>query len=465
MQSSESFLQKGNSLPHAKDAEQCFLGALLVSFAAFEKIEDLLQQDDFYFIEHKIIYTAILDLVNKDSGVDIYLITKELESKNKLEEVGGYEYLAQIADITPSAINIKTYGNLIKQKAIQRDVTLAGQKISMLVNQEEKISADELITSAENIIFDIAQKRLQANSDGPIAINPILKDTIAKMKELSELDLGAITGISSGFLELDKRTSGFQSGDLVVIAARPSMGKTTFAMNICENVANKEEKPVLVFSLEMPREQIVMRMLASLSPIDQTKVRTGQLKNDDWGKLGITLTNLKNNCKLFIDDSSSLNQNDIRTRARKIAKSEGGLSMIMIDYLQLMNSSSKTDNRTQEISEITRALKAIAKELKIPVIVLSQLNRSLEGRADKRPINSDLRESGAIEQDADLIMFLYRDEVYYEDSEDKGVAEIIIGKQRNGPIGTLRVNFEGQYSRFKDQTEDVNKDEYEQMDI
>lgn len=269
-----------------------------------------------------------------------------------------------------------------------------------------------------------------------------------KIEELYNNPHNGVTGVSSGFNDLDRMTAGFQSGDLIIVAARPSMGKTTFAMNLCEQAALHEDKPVLIFSLEMPSEQIMMRMLASLGRVDQTKIRTGQLDDDDWARVSSTMGIMLEQGKMYIDDGSGLTPTEVRSRARRIAREYGGLSMIMIDYLQLMQVPALSDNRTLEIAEISRSLKALAKELEIPVIALSQLNRSLEQRADKRPVNSDLRESGSIEQDADLIMFIYRDEVYNDDSEDKGTAEIIIGKQRNGPIGRVRLTFQGQFSRF-----------------
>ena len=269
-----------------------------------------------------------------------------------------------------------------------------------------------------------------------------------------------VTGVTTGFTDLDKKTSGLQPSDLIIVAARPSMGKTTFAMNLVENAMMSEEKPVLVFSLEMPSEQIMMRMLASLSRVDQTKIRTAQLDDEDWARISNTMAMLKDKDRLFVDDSSGLTPMDVRSRARKLARERGGISLIMIDYLQLMRVPSLSDNRTLEIAEISRSLKALAKELEVPVVALSQLNRSLEQRADKRPVNSDLRESGSIEQDADLIMFIYRDEVYHENSEEKGVAEIIIGKQRNGPIGTSRLTFQGQFSRFDNYAGPAMPDEY-----
>ncbi|MEE6115456.1 replicative DNA helicase, partial [Avibacterium paragallinarum] len=307
----------------------------------------------------------------------------------------------------------------------------------------------DILDEAEREVFAIAEKRTTSN-EGPQNIIEILGKTIDKIETLSQSAThNGVTGVTTGFIDLDKKTAGLQPSDLIIVAARPSMGKTTFAMNLCENAALASDKPVLVFSLEMPAEQIMMRSLASLSRVDQTKIRTGQgLDDEDWSKIGSTLGIFKQKPNLYIDDSSGLTPTELRSRARRVYRENGGLSLIMVDYLQLMRAPAFSDNRTLEIAEISRSLKALAKELEVPVIALSQLNRTLENRADKRPVNSDLRESGSIEQDADLIMFIYRDEVYNDNSEDKGIAEIIIGKQRNGPIGRVRLKFQGQYSRF-----------------
>ena len=306
-----------------------------------------------------------------------------------------------------------------------------------------------VLDEAEREVFAIAEKR-SSSTEGPQNVLSVLESTIARIETLGKLENhNGVTGVTTGFVELDKKTAGLQPSDLIIVAARPSMGKTTFAMNLCENAAMASDKPVLVFSLEMPAEQIMMRMIASLARVDQTKIRTGQnLEEAEWSKIASVFGMFKQKNNLYIDDSSGLTPTELRSRARRVYRENGGLSMIMVDYLQLMRAPAFSDNRTLEIAEISRSLKALAKELEVPVIALSQLNRTLEQRADKRPVNSDLRESGSIEQDADLIMFIYRDEVYNENSEDKGVAEIIIGKQRNGPIGRVRLAFNGQFSRF-----------------
>ena len=306
-----------------------------------------------------------------------------------------------------------------------------------------------VLDEAEREVFAIAEKR-SSSTEGPQNVISVLESTIARIDTLSKLENhSGVTGVTTGFIDLDKKTAGLQPSDLIIVAARPSMGKTTFAMNLCENAAMASDKPVLVFSLEMPAEQIMMRMIASLARVDQTKIRTGQnLDETEWSKIASVFGMFKQKNNLYIDDSSGLTPTELRSRARRVYRENGGLSMIMVDYLQLMRAPAFSDNRTLEIAEISRSLKALAKELEVPVVALSQLNRTLEQRADKRPVNSDLRESGSIEQDADLIMFIYRDEVYNDNSEDKGVAEIIIGKQRNGPIGRVRLAFNGQFSRF-----------------
>jgi len=316
-----------------------------------------------------------------------------------------------------------------------------------------------LLDFAESKVFKIAEQRTK-NNEGPQSIHSILEKTVDKIEELYQSPQDGVTGVSTGYADLDKMTTGLQPSDLIIVAARPSMGKTTFAMNLAEHAAMTQDKPVLIYSLEMPSEQIMMRMLASLGRINQTKVRTGQLDDDDWARLSSTMGLLMEKGKMYVDDASGLTPTDVRSRARRIARDHGGISMIMVDYLQLMRVPSLADNRTLEIAEISRSLKALAKELKCPVVALSQLNRTLEQRADKRPINSDLRESGSIEQDADLIMFIYRDEVYNEDSTDKGIAEIIIGKQRNGPIGKVRLTFQGQFSRFDNYAGPAVDDDY-----
>lgn len=333
------------------------------------------------------------------------------------------------------------------ERAVVRNLIGVANEIADAGYDPQGRTSGDLVDLAESKVFAIAEERGSEN-EGPQNVENILEKTLERIEVLYQTPQDGVTGVSTGFNDLNKKTAGLQPSDLVIVAARPSMGKTTFAMNLCENAAMDSDKPVLIFSLEMPSEQIMMRMLASLSRVDQTKIRTGQLDDEDWARISSTMGILMQKKNMFIDDSSGLTPTELRSRARRVARDNGGLSLIMVDYLQLMRVPGMQDNRTLEISEISRSLKALAKELQVPVVALSQLNRSLEQRADKRPINSDLRESGAIEQDADLIMFIYRDEVYHPDSTMKGTAEIIIGKQRNGPIGSVRLTFQGQFSRF-----------------
>ncbi|MCE9677584.1 replicative DNA helicase [Shewanella sp. AS1] len=433
--------------PHSIEAEQSVLGGLMLDSNAWDRVAEAVVKEDFYSRSHKMIFTAMEALVAAGQPIDLVTVSEQLELEDCLEDAGGFAYLGEIAKNTPSAGNILSYAAIVRERAVVREMIKVANEIADAGFNPEGRNSGELLDLAESKVFKIAEQRANAN-EGPEGIKTILEKTVDKIEQLYNNPHNGVTGVSSGFSDLDKMTAGFQSGDLIIVAARPSMGKTTFAMNLCEQAALNEDKPVLIFSLEMPSEQIMMRMLASLGRVDQTKIRTGQLDDDDWARVSSTMGIMLEQGKMYIDDGSGLTPTEVRSRARRIAREHGGLSMIMIDYLQLMQVPALADNRTLEIAEISRSLKALAKELEIPVIALSQLNRSLEQRADKRPVNSDLRESGSIEQDADLIMFIYRDEVYHDDSEYKGTAEIIIGKQRNGPIGRVRLVFQGQYSRF-----------------
>ncbi len=439
-------IAKLNTPPHSIEAEQAVLGSVIQSVDAWDKIAEILIEEDFYNRAHRIIFAAITRLIAANSATDFVTLKDELASRNQLEDIGGQTYLINLARNTPSSSNVTAYANIVRERAVVRELIGAANDIADVSFNPEGRDSKTLLDLAETKIFEIAEKRTAAN-EGPVGVASALKKTIARIEALSKQNKD-VTGVSTGFTDLDKKTSGLQPSDLIIVAARPSMGKTTFAMNLVENALMLEEKPVLVFSLEMPAEQIMMRMLASLGRINQTAIRTANLEDDHWMKMNDIMTLLHEKNNLYIDDSSGLTPMEVRTRARKLARERGGISMIMVDYLQLMRVPSLSDNRTLEISEISRSLKALAKELECPVVALSQLNRGLEQRSDKRPINSDLRESGAIEQDADLIMFIYRDEVYNENSDRKGVAEIIIGKQRNGPIGTTPLTFQGQFSRF-----------------
>ena len=378
---------------------------------------------------------------------DLLDLAESLERQGQLDSVGGFAYLAELSKNTPSAANISAYADIVRERAVVREMISVANEIAEAGFDPQGRTSEDLLDLAESRVFKIAESR--ANKDeGPKNIADVLDATVARIEQLFQQPHDGVTGVNTGYDDLNKKTAGLQPSDLIIVAARPSMGKTTFAMNLVENAAMLQDKPVLIFSLEMPSEQIMMRSLASLSRVDQTRIRTGQLDDEDWARISGTMGILLEKRNIYIDDSSGLTPTEVRSRARRIAREHGGIGLIMIDYLQLMRVPSLSDNRTLEIAEISRSLKALAKELQVPVVALSQLNRSLEQRADKRPVNSDLRESGSIEQDADLIMFIYRDEVYHENSDLKGIAEIIIGKQRNGPIGTVRLTFNGQWSRF-----------------
>jgi len=433
--------------PHSIEAEQSVLGGLMLDNEAWDRVSEKVVEQDFYLRSHRFIFSAMLRLAESNQPIDLITVSESLEANQQLDDIGGFAYLGEIAKNTPSAANILAYAEIVRERAVVRDMIAVAHDIADAGYDTQGRTSAELLDFAETKVFKIAEQRANAN-EGPEPINNILAKTIDKIDALYRSPQNGITGLSTGYVDLDKMTNGLQPSDLIIVAARPSMGKTTFAMNLAEHAAISSDKPVLIFSLEMPSDQIMMRMLASLGRINQTKVRTGQLEDEDWARLSSAIELLNTKGKMYIDDASGLTPTEVRSRARRVAREHGGLSMIMVDYLQLMTVPGLSENRTLEIAEISRSLKALAKELKVPVVALSQLNRSLEQRADKRPVNSDLRESGSIEQDADLIMFIYRDEVYHEDSQDKGLAEIIIGKQRNGPIGKIRLTFHGHFSRF-----------------
>lgn len=431
--------------PHSIEAEQSVLGGLLLDNEAWDKIADVVNENDFYRHDHALIFQAIYDLTEHGQPYDAITVSDWLTSRNELENVGGLAFIYTLANDTPTAVNIKAYADIVREYSIMRSLAQIGNEISNSAYNSEGRSSRELLDEAERKVFQIAEQGA-GNKEGFQSINTLLTKAVDKVQELFESE-EALTGISSGFTEFDKKTSGLQNSDLIIIAGRPSMGKTTFAMNLAENAAVGTEKSVAVFSMEMPGEQLAMRMMSSLGRIDQHLLRTGQLEEHDWPRLTSSVGML-NNSKLFIDDSPALSPTEIRARTRRL-KREHGLDLIIIDYLQLMQIQGGSENRATEISEISRSLKALAKELNVPVIALSQLNRSVEQRPDKRPVMSDLRESGGIEQDADVILFIYRDEVYNPESPDAGSAEILIRKQRNGPTGMVRLAFLGRYTRFE----------------
>ena len=431
--------------PHSLEAEGSVLGGLMLDEMAWDKISSALTADDFYRGDQRVVFRVMEDLVEKNQPLDIITIAEALDSVNELENVGGIAYISELANNTPTASNILAYAQIVAERAtVRKLISVAHEIADSGFNPDGRDSAT-LIDLAESKVFKIGDDR--PSSGGPQAIRPLLTEAVERIDQLFQTK-GALTGLSTGFRDLDDMTMGFQPGDLIIVAGRPSMGKTSFAMNIAESAVIAGEKPVLVFSMEMPADSLIMRMLSSRGRIDQTKIRSGQLADEDWPRLTSAVT-LLNDKPLFVDDSAALTPNEMRSRARRVAREHGDIGLIVVDYLQLMQVSGGGENRATEISEISRSLKGIAKEFKCPLVALSQLNRSLEQRPDKRPVMSDLRESGAIEQDADVILAIYRDEVYHEDAE-KGIAEAIILKQRNGPIGRKKLAFIGQYTKFED---------------
>ncbi len=437
--------------PHSVEAEQSVLGGLLLDNEALDKIADILHEDDFYRHDHKLIYQHISRLIQLSRPADIVTVAESLESNAELTSIGGLAYLDALAKNTPTAANIRRYAEIVRERSIMRKLVTVGSEIAESAFVPQGRDAQQLLDEAEAKIFKIAEADGNA-TQGFIDIKELLGPVVNRIEELYQReDQSHVTGIATGFDDLDERTSGLQPGDLIIVAGRPSMGKTAFSLNIAEHIALEIKKPVAVFSMEMAAIQLATRMVGSVGRLDQHKMRNGKLDEEDWPRLTMALGKL-NEAPLYIDEGAGLNAFELRARARRLQKScKQNLGLIVVDYLQLMsaNGGRATENRATEISEISRSLKSLAKELNVPVIALSQLNRSVEQRPDKRPVMSDLRESGAIEQDADLILFIYRDEVYNPDSEDKGTAEIIIGKQRNGPIGRVRLTFLGQYTRFE----------------
>ncbi len=442
--------------PHSMEAEQSVLGGLMLDNAAWEQVADLANEKDFYRHDHALIFRAIAALSNEDKPYDVVTISDWLEQRNELENIGGLAYLGILANDTPTAVNIKAYAEIVREYSVLRNLIQVGHEIADTAYNADGRTSKELLDEAERLVFHIAEQGA-GDSKGFEDIKSLLAKAVEKVEELYKSD-EPLTGVSSGFSKFDDKTSGLQKSDLIIVAGRPSMGKTSFAMNLAENAAVASEKSVAVFSMEMPGDQLAMRMMSSLGRIDQHNLRTGKLQDHDWPRLTSSVGMLSK-ARLFIDDTPALSPTELRARCRRL-KREHGLDMIIIDYLQLMQIAGSSENRATEISEISRSLKALAKELEVPVIALSQLNRGVEQRPDKRPVMSDLRESGGIEQDADVILFIYRDEVYNPDSQDKGTAEILIRKQRNGPIGMVRLAFLGQFTRFENLSyEDYGQEE------
>tara|TARA_B100000795_G_scaffold246565_1_gene212341 strand:- start:2138 stop:3544 length:1407 start_codon:yes stop_codon:yes gene_type:complete len=442
--------------PHSVDAEQAVLGGLMLDNTEWDNLADVLIPEDFYRPEHQIIFRVMSQQSEARSPIDVVTLVESLNSLNELESAGGVEYLGELTDNARGTANIHAYAEIIRERAILRRLISVANGIANSGYNTGGKKAAVVLDEAEQEVFSIADERPQ--DQGPVPINPLLSKAVDRIDELAGMD-GNLTGLSTGFTDLDEMTSGWQKSDLVIVAGRPSMGKTAFAMNLVENAVMNTEEPVLVFSLEMPAQSLIFRMLSSIGKLDQTKLRTGKLTEEDWPGFNNAVAKLKDR-PLFIDDSAALSPMEMRARARRIVREHGSLGMVVVDYLQLMQIKGFGDNRVGEISEISRSLKLLAREFECPVIALSQLNRSLEQRPNKRPVMSDLRESGAIEQDADIISFIYRDEVYNEDSPDKGVAEVIVGKHRNGPIGTVRLSFVGKYTRFENHAQPRYDDSY-----
>jgi replicative DNA helicase len=431
--------------PHSVEAERSLLGGLMLDQRAWDQVADAVRVEDFYRADHRLIFTAIGTLVERGQPPDAVTVSEHLERLGELPAAGGLDYIARIVEETPSAANVRAYANIVREHAMARELIQIGGDIATSVHNSEGRTVGELVDLAEQRVFEIAE-RGQRRGTGFVAMKQILPSAIDRLDVLHQAG-SDVTGVPTGFTEMDKLTAGLQRGDLVVIAGRPSMGKSTLAVNIAENAAIGHQLPVAIFSMEMSAEQLAFRMISSVGRINQSHLRRGKLVDEDWSRIDSAVSMLSN-APIHIDDGASLTPTEVRARARRL-KREHGLGLVVVDYLQLMQVVGTVENRATEISEISRSLKALAKDLNVPVIAISQLNRSVEQRTDKRPVMSDLRESGAIEQDADLIVFIYRQEVYEPDTPRKGVADIIIGKQRNGPTGEFHLTFLGEYTKFE----------------
>ncbi len=439
--------------PHSTEAERSVLGGILLDKDAWVKAVEHVQQEDFYRKEHRLVFQAIAALDEEGRPFDIVTVAEWLENHQHLDAAGGMAYLAALAENTPAVNNIVAYADIVRKRSILRQLITAVNNIGDAIFNPQGKSSEQILDFAEQAVFEIAEQESRGRRNYR-NIKEVLVSVLARVDQLFQMD-NPITGVATGFHDLDTKTAGLQPADLIIIAGRPSMGKTSLAINIAEHATIKDELSVAIFSMEMPSEQLGMRMMASLGRIEQHNIRTGKINDDDWPRL-TSAVGILSKTKMFIDDTPALTPSELRARCRRIFR-EQGLDMVVVDYMQLMQVSGTSENRATELSEISRSLKALAKELNIPVIALSQLNRSLEQRPNKRPVMSDLRESGAIEQDADVILFIYRDEVYEEDSPDKGTAEIIIAKQRNGPIGMVKLAFRGQFTRFENYIEEEHR--------
>ena len=445
--------------PHSVEAEQSVLGGLMLDNLAWDKINDVVNEDDFYRFDHRVIFKTIVNLMEKDHPADVLTVFESLQNQGRLDDVGGMSYLNALATGVSSAVNIRRYAEIVRDRSLLRKLISASDNIAESALSPQGRDTNEIIDSAEKAILQVSQDGQRGNNEF-LELPVVLSDVLQTINELHEREhLDDVTGVSTGFIALDKITSGLQKGDLVIVAGRPSMGKTSFAMNMAEHIAIEEGLPVAVFSMEMGAEQLGMRVLGSVGRINQNHLRTGKLTDEDWERLTVAIEKTRDT-QLFIDESPGLTALELRSRARRLHRTCGGLGMIMVDYIQLMSgaASNNFENRQSQISEISRGLKSLARELDCPVVALSQLSRAVESRPDKRPLMSDIRESGAIEQDADIIMFVYREEYYLQKDGDaanqakleeaKGKADIIIGKHRNGATGVIKLAFHGEFTRF-----------------
>jgi len=436
--------------PHSIEAEQSLLGALLLDNQAFDRVADLIGADDFYRDDHRRIWRHIARLVEANRPADVVTVTESIEASEDKDKTGGAAYLGALAQNTPSALNIRRYAELVRERSVQRRLAQVATGIAEDALNPAGREVGQLLDEAESKIFQIAESGARRDQ-GLLEIKPVLARVFERIDHLYHRDNPSdVTGVPTGYVDLDKMTSGLQGGDLIIVAGRPSMGKTALALNIAEHVAVDNGLPVAVFSMEMSATQLAMRMLGSIARVDQHKMRTGRLSDKEWSDLSEAMAKL-HETPIYIDEAGALTALEVRARARRLKRQYSKLGLIVIDYIQLMAASTQGENRATEISEISRSLKAMAKELDVPVLALSQLNRAVDQRPDRRPVMSDLRESGAIEQDADVIMFIYREVVYKPDlpDEQRGIAEVIVGKQRNGPIGTVKLTFIGQHTRFE----------------
>ena len=431
--------------PSSVQAEQALLGGLMLDNSSWDRVADRVVEEDFYRRDHRLIFASIRELVQRSDPCDAVTISEFLESRNELQDAGGLAYLGSLVADTPSAANVVDYASIIRERALLRDLIKTGNEIAASAYHTEGRPINELVDDAERQVFEIAERGKRRGA-GFVRLSDVLNETVDRLDELHQAG-GSITGLSTGFHKFDDYTAGLQPGDLIIVAGRPSMGKTTLAMNLAENVALGLNKPTAIFSMEMSTDQLAFRLISSLGRVDQSHLRTGRFGDDDWKRINGAIQQMSQ-APIFIDDSGALTPTEVRARARRLQR-EHGLSLIVVDYLQLMTVGGSSENRATEISAISRSLKALAKELRVPIIALSQLNRSVEQRTDKKPVMSDLRESGAIEQDADLIVFIYREEVYDKNTPRAGVADITIAKQRNGPTGEFPLTFLGKYTRFE----------------